>query len=183
MRGPNVMMGYWGNPEATARVKNAQGWLDTGDQAKLENGLLYITGRIKEIIVMANGEKVPPVDMELAIQLDPLLEHVLVVGEGKPYLGALVALNMDEWSQGWRRRAASRADPNGETRERAEKLVLSRIAKQVHEFPGYAQVRRVALLTDKWTVDNGLLTPTLKPKRNQILERYRDRVAEIYRGH
>ena len=61
--------------------------------------------------------------------------------------------------------------------------MLSRIARQVHEFPGYAQVRRVALLTDNWTVDNGLLTPTLKPRRDQILERYKDRVAEIYRGH
>jgi long-chain acyl-CoA synthetase len=182
VRGPSVMMGYWNNPEATAKVKDAAGWLDTGDQVRLEDGLLYITGRIKEIIVMANGEKVPPVDMELAIQLDPLLEQVLVVGEGKPFLGALVALNMDEWT---RVAAASGlpADPNGEGRERAEKFVLSRIALQVREFPGYAQVRRVALLTDKWTVDNGLLTPTLKPKRARIVERYRDRLADIYRGH
>ena len=153
-----------------------------GDQAKLEDGLLYITGRIKEIIVMANGEKVPPVDMELAIQLDPLLEQALVVGEGRPFLGALVALDMDEWSR-VAGEAGLDADPHGDGRERAEKLVLRRIAKQVHAFPGYAQVRRVALLTDKWTVDNGLLTPTLKPKRDQILERYRDRVADIYRGH
>jgi long-chain acyl-CoA synthetase len=182
VRGPNVMMGYWNNPEATAKVLGADGWLDTGDQARIEEGLLYITGRIKEIIVMANGEKVPPVDMELAIQLDPLLEQALVVGEGRPFLGALVALNMDEWS-----RVAGKAgldpDPRGDGREKAEKLVLARIAKQVHAFPGYAQVRRVALLTDKWTVDNGLLTPTLKPRRAKILERYRDRLAEIYRGH
>ena len=182
VRGPNVMLGYWNNPEATAAVMSADGWLDTGDQARIEEGLLYITGRIKEIIVMANGEKVPPVDMELAIQLDPLLEQALVVGEGRPFLGALVALNMDEWS-----RVAGEAgldpDPLGGGREEAEKLVLRRIARQVHAFPGYAQVRRVALLTDKWTVDNGLLTPTLKPRRAQILERYRDRVADIYRGH
>ena len=182
VRGPNVMMGYWNNPEATAQVIDAQGWLDTGDQVKLENGLLYITGRIKEIIVMANGEKVPPVDMELAIQLDPLLEHALVVGEGKPYLGALVSLNMEEWFN-LAEASGLGADPNGRNRERAEKLVLSRIARQVHEFPGYAQVRRVALLTETWTVDNGLLTPTLKPKRSAILARYQDRLAELYRGH
>ncbi len=182
VRGPNVMMGYWNNPEATAGVKDAAGWLDTGDQAKLENGMLYITGRIKEIIVMANGEKVPPVDMELAIQLDPLLEQALVVGEGKPFLGALVALNMDEWPRVAEAEGLG-ADPNGEGRERAEKLVLSRIARQVREFPGYAQVRRVALLTEKWTVDNGLLTPTLKPKRAKIVERYLERLSEIYRGH
>jgi long-chain acyl-CoA synthetase len=182
VRGPNVMLGYWNNPEATAAVMSADGWLDTGDQARIEDGLLYITGRIKEIIVMANGEKVPPVDMELAIQLDPLLEQALVVGEGKPFLGALVAVNMEEWPR-VAGPAGLGADPNGEGREKAEKLVLARIAKQVHAFPGYAQVRRVALLTDKWTVDNGLLTPTLKPKRAKILDRYRDRLAEIYRGH
>lgn len=182
IRGPNVMLGYWRNPEATAQVKDAQGWLDTGDQARLEGGLLYITGRIKEIIVMANGEKVPPVDMELAIQLDPLLEQVLIVGEGKPFLGALVVLDPGEWAK-LAEATGVAADPQGEGRELAEKLVLARIAKQVHAFPGYAQVRRVAILAEKWTVDNGLLTPTLKPKRAKILERHAERLAEMYRGH
>jgi len=126
VRGPSVMLGYWRNPEATATVLDAAGWLDTGDQAKLENGLLYITGRIKEIIVMANGEKVPPVDMELAIQLDPLLEQALVVGEGKPYLGALVALDMDEWHQvaeaeGCRPIPRRGARTRGEARSRAHR--------------------------------------------------------------
>ncbi len=179
VRGPSVMLGYWRNPEATATVLDAAGWLDTGDQAKLENGLLYITGRIKEIIVMANGEKVPPVDMELAIQLDPLLEQALVVGEGKPYLGALVALDMDEWHQvaeaeGCPPIPRRGARTRGEARSRAHRAAG-------HAFPGYAQVRRVAA-RDKWTVDNGLLTPTLKPRRAKILELHRDRVAEIYRG-
>ena len=69
VRGPNVMMGYWRNPEATAQVLDAEGWLNTGDQAKMKDGFLYITGRIKEIIVLGNGEKVPPVDMEIAAHL------------------------------------------------------------------------------------------------------------------
>ncbi len=182
VRGPNVMLGYWNNPEATAKVLDAGGWLDTGDQAKLENGRLYITGRVKEIIVLANGEKVPPVDMELAIQLDPLLEQALVVGEGKPYLGALVVLDMEEWF----RIAGDQglvADPSGEKREKAEKFVAARIAERLHSFPGYAQVRKVALLTERWSVDNGLLTATLKPKRGVILERYKDRLADLYKGH
>jgi long-chain acyl-CoA synthetase len=173
VKGPNVMLGYWNNAEATAKAKSEEGWLDTGDQARLEQGLLHITGRLKEIIVM---------DMELAIQLDPLLEQVLIVGEGKPFLTALVALNMDEW----RRVAQASGLPenlDGEAREKAEKLVVARIRKLIGEFPGYAQVRRVAVLTDKWTVDGGLLTPTLKLRRQQILERYRDRLADLYRGH
>ncbi len=167
VKGPNVMLGYWNNPEATAKVLNAAGWLNTGDQARLENGFLYITGRIKEIIVLGNGEKVPPVDMELAIQLDPVFEQVMVVGEGRPYLGALVVLN---------REAAKGAALD-------EKALATRIAPLLKGFPGYAQLRRVAISPEKWTVDNGLLTPTLKLRRAQILERHAALVGEIYRGH
>jgi long-chain acyl-CoA synthetase len=182
VKGPNVMLGYWNNPEATANVLGPAGWLNTGDQARLENGFLYITGRIKEIIVLGNGEKVPPVDMELAIQLDPLFEQVMVLGEGRPYLGALVVLNGDEW----RKLAHSNGlpeDPAGEGREKAEKFVAQRIAPLLKAFPGYAQVRRVALLPERWSVDNGMLTPTLKLKRNVITERHQDAINQIYKGH
>ena len=181
VKGPNVMLGYWNNPEATAKAKSEAGWLNTGDQARIENDFLYITGRVKEIIVLGNGEKVPPVDMELAIQLDPLLEQVLVLGEGKSFLAALVALNMAEWAKVAAQNNLP-ADPNGEGRDRAEKFVVARIAERIKGFPGYAQIRKVALVTDKWTVDNGMLTPTLKLKRNQIVERYKDQVDAIYRG-
>jgi long-chain acyl-CoA synthetase len=165
VRGPNVMMGYWKNPEATAKVLSADGWLDTGDQAREKDGFIYITGRLKEIIVLGNGEKVPPVDMELAIQLDPLFEQALVIGEGKPYLAALVVLNAAQKAK------AGTLD---------EKAIAVRVAAQLKDFPGYAQIRRVATLDDPWTVDNGLLTSTLKPKRAAILERYKDKVEELY---
>jgi long-chain acyl-CoA synthetase len=168
VRGPNVMMGYWKNPEASAKVLDAGGWLDTGDQARMENGFLYITGRIKEIIVLGNGEKVPPVDMELAAQLDPLFEQVLIVGEGKPYLAALVVLNAAQAAK------AGKLD---------EKALAARLGAQLKEFPGYAQVRKVAVSPEPWTVDNGLLTSTLKPRRAEILQRFAGRVDELYRGH
>ena len=167
VKGPNVMLGYWNNPEATAKVKSATGWLDTGDQARMENGFLYITGRIKDIIVLGNGEKVPPVDMELAIQLDPLFAQALVVGEGRPYLGALVVLDKEE---------AKKAG------ELTDKMLAARIAAQLKSFPGYAQVRRVVTVDEPWTVENGLLTATLKAKRAPILERFKAQVEELYRG-
>jgi long-chain acyl-CoA synthetase len=167
VKGPNVMLGYWNNPEATAKVKSATGWLDTGDQARMENGFLYITGRIKEIIVLGNGEKVPPVDMELAILLDPLIENVIVVGEGRPYLTALCVLDKEE------------AKKAGEV---SDKVVAARIAAQLKSFPGYAQVRRVAIVETPWTVDNGLLTPTLKLKRAPILERFKPEIDKLYEG-
>jgi long-chain acyl-CoA synthetase len=150
VKGPNVMLGYWKNEEATAKVKSPTGWLDTGDQARMENGFLYITGRIKDIIVLANGEKVPPVDMELAVMLDPLFEQVMIIGEARPYLSALVVLNKKE------------AERVGNI---TDKVLAARIAAQLKAFPGYAQVRRVAVVDEPWTVENGLLTPTMKLKR------------------
>jgi long-chain acyl-CoA synthetase len=166
VRGPNVMQGYWKNAEASAKVLLADGWLDTGDQARMHDGFIYITGRIKEIIVLGNGEKVPPVDMELAIQLDPLFEQALVIGEGRPYLAALLVLSADQKAK------LGKVD---------DKALMTRAAAQLKDFPGYAQIRRVAVLDEPWTVDNGLLTATMKPKRPLILERYKDRIEEMYR--
>ena len=165
-RGPNVMQGYWKNPEATAKVLSADGWLDTGDQARIQDGVIYITGRLKEIIVLGNGEKVPPVDMELAVQLDPLFEQALIVGEGRPYLSALVVLSESQ---------KAKAGPL------EDKALLQRIAAQLKDFPGYAQVRRVTALGEPWTIDNGLLTSTMKPRRPQILEKYKGEVEAMYR--
>jgi len=161
-------LGYWRNPEATAKVLDAAGWLDTGDQARMKDGFLYITGRIKEIIVLGNGEKVPPVDMELAVQLDPLFEQVIVVGEGKPFLAALVVLNSGEKAK------AGAVD---------EKSLATRLGAQLKDFPGYAQVRKVAVAPEPWTVDNGMLTPTLKLRRAQILERHQDLLDAMYKAH
>jgi long-chain acyl-CoA synthetase len=167
VKGPNVMMGYWNNPEATAKVKSADGWLDTGDQARAENDFLYITGRIKDIIVLGNGEKVPPVDMELAILLDPLIEQAIIIGEARPYLTALVVLNKKEAAK---------------VGEITDKLLVARVASQLKAFPGYAQVRRVAVVEEPWTVESGLLTPTMKFKRAPILERFKSQVDALYEG-
>jgi long-chain acyl-CoA synthetase len=94
---PGMMLGYWNNHAATAEIIDPDGWLHTGDQARIENGHIYITGRIKDILVLSNGEKIPPMDMELAICLDPQIDQALVIGEGRPYLAAILVLNPDEW--------------------------------------------------------------------------------------
>ncbi len=166
VKSPGVMLGYWQAEEATRATIDAGGWLRTGDQARVENGHIYITGRLKEIIVLANGEKVSPVDMELAIAADPLFEQIVVVGEQKPYLAALVVLSSDHNISG-----------------DISKVALERIATQLRHFPGYAQVRRIAIFDEKWTVENGLMTPTLKLRRNAILERFKKEVDALYAGH
>lgn len=183
VRGPNVMQGYWKNPEATRAVLSEDGWLNTGDQVRIDaQGFIHITGRVKEIIVLGNGEKVPPVDMELAIQLDPLFEQVLIYGEGQPYLTALAVLNDDEWAKAARDNDLPPAFGE-DNKDKAEKVIVKRMANQIKQFPGYAQVRKVAVVPEKWTIDNGFMTPTLKLKRNLILDKYKGRIEEMYKGH
>ncbi len=165
-RSPSVMLGYWNNQTATDEIIDRDGWLHTGDKVRLDaNNHIYITGRLKEIIVLSNGEKVPPADMESAIQLDPLFEQTLVIGEGKPYLAALLVLNA----------------------ERQERLtneeLLARVSLQLHSFPGYATVRRVTVIEEPWTVENGLFTPTLKPRRMKIMARHEAEIKAMYAGH
>jgi len=160
VRGPNVMLGYLKNDQATSSTIDADGWLRTGDQAKIEDGYVYITGRLKEIIVMSNGEKVPPADIEHSILRDPLIEQVMVIGEQKPWLSALVVI--------------------AEGKDFSEKQVIERINRQLSTFPGYALIRSVHICDEDWNVENGLLTPTLKLKRNNLLDQYQHIVKELY---
>lgn len=179
-RGDNVMLGFWNNAEATSAVLDNDGWLHTGDKARMEGKHLYITGRIKDIIVMANGEKVSPTDMELAIAGDALFEHIMIIGEGRPYLTALAVLNDVQWQTLSREQGL---DKDAGRDVAVEKILLQRIASLLHDFPGYAQVHRIKCTDDPWTVDNDLLTPTLKVKRKKIEEKYQADIDSMYEGH
>ncbi len=183
-RGPNVMLGYWNNPEATKAVIDRDGWLNTGDIAHVsESGHIYITGRIKEIIVMSNGEKIPPSDMEMAILQDPLFDQAMIFGEARPYLVALAVLNPQSWLH-FAHEVGIRADmPEALTDSRVEAKVLKRISRNLRGFPGYARVNRVLLLHEPWTIDNGLMTPTLKIKRDEVARRYALQIGRLYEGH
>ncbi|MFQ5659145.1 MAG: AMP-dependent synthetase/ligase [Gammaproteobacteria bacterium] len=180
VRGENVMLGFWNNPQATGSVIDAEGWLYTGDKARIEDGHIYITGRIKDIIVLANGEKVSPTDMEMAITADPLFDQVILIGEACPYLTVLAVLNETQWTK-----------LDGEKKQEAaaqqqidmEQILLERVRRCLHDFPGYAQVHRITCIKEAWTVENGLLTPTLKVKRKQVQARYMDEIKQMYTGH
>jgi long-chain acyl-CoA synthetase len=173
-------MGFWNNPDETSRVLEPEGWLHTGDKARIENGHIYITGRIKDIIVMANGEKISPADMETAITGDSLFEHVQIIGEARPYLAAIVVINAIPWQKFAKENGLS--DKQFDDPECEEK-VLMRIAKSLHEFPGYAEVRKITCSEEPWTVENGLLTPTLKVKRKQVTEKFQVQIDKMYEGH
>ncbi|MGH8677883.1 MAG: AMP-dependent synthetase/ligase [Burkholderiales bacterium] len=184
VKGPNVMLGYWNNPEATRAMFTADGWLNTGDTARIDqDGHIYITGRLKEIIVMSNGEKVPPVDMEAAIMRDPLFEQVMVLGEGKPYLSAFVVLNQEQWAKVAGQHGLNSNSGDVMRGPEAQRIVLDRIQTQIKGFPGYAQVHRAAILRQALTIESGLLTPTMKVKRAKVVEAYKSDYESLYAGH
>ncbi len=181
IRGPNVMLGYWNNEEATRAMIQADGWLNSGDTGHIgDQGHLFITGRLKDIIVLSNGEKVPPGDMEAAIARDPLFEQVMLLGEGKPFLSVMVVLNADHWQK--LAKAAS-INPDAWASDEAERVILERIATQITEFPGYAEVRRATVTLEPWTIESGLLTPTMKLKRAKVMEKFNAEIDRMYEGH
>jgi long-chain acyl-CoA synthetase len=180
VKGPCTMLGYWNNHVATARMFTADGWLHTGDQARIEGRHIYITGRIKDILVLSNGEKVPPADMEMTIGLDPLIEQVLIVGEGRSFLTAIMVLNAELWPGLAREYGLDPDQAESLSNPQLLRDIVKRVRDALADFPGYAKVRRVTLTLQPWSIENGLLTPTMKIKRSQVLERYKDAVEQMY---
>lgn len=132
---------------------------------------------------MSTGEKVPPNDLELALAEDPLFEQAMVVGEGKPYLAALFVLNAEAWREFARALALDAADPQSLAAPAALQSARDRVDASLHRFPAYARVRKVWLTLEPWTVENGLITPTLKLKRAQLEQRYAGEIRRLYAGH
>jgi len=180
VRGPSVMRGYWKRDADTARTIEG-GWLHTGDQAAIEDGRIRILGRLKEIIVTSTGEKIAPVDLELAISADPLFEQVYAFGDNRPFIACVVVLSR----AGWERLAADLhldpAGPESLASKVARESVLERIRALTSGSPYYAQPRAVWLTLEPWTIENTLLTPTLKLKRNNLAAHFAAQIDAMYR--
>ncbi len=178
------MLGYWNNSEATKAVLSDDGWLNSGDVAAIDGqGRATITGRLKEIIVMSTGEKIPPADMEAAILRDVLFEQVMLIGEARSYLSVLAVLNLANWQSFCAKNNFDQDFKNQAQQQQIEEILLERITYQIREFPGYAKIRRVALIPEPWTVENKMLTPTLKLRRAKIMEHYQAEIDNFYKGH
>ncbi|WP_018168536.1 long-chain fatty acid--CoA ligase [Thioalkalivibrio sp. ALMg9] len=182
-RSSSVMLGYWKNEEATASTIDQDHWLHSGDQARIDDdGHIFITGRLKDILVLTNGEKVPPADMEMAIALDALFDQVMVVGDGHSFLSALVVPEPEAWTTF---AEDHDLDPStaGRLSRATERALLQRIQYQLRDFPGYARIRHVYVVHEPWSVDNGMLTPTMKLKRPVITKHYAKAIEAMYAGH
>lgn len=181
-RSPSNMLGYWNNPQATQAVIDEDGWLHTGDKARIENKRIYITGRLKEIIVLSNGKKAPPADIEMAVGTDNLIEQIMVIGDNCPFLCALVVLNHDLWPE-FARSLDVEPDESALENDTVMNAMIERINGHMREFPGYMQIHRVALTLEPWTIENGLITPTMKLKREEIHNRFQPIIERLYEGH
>jgi len=178
IRSPAVMQGYWQDAEATARALSPDGWLKTGDTAEFRDGYVFITGRLKDILVLSTGENVAPTAVEAAIQRDPLFDQVCVTGDRRPCLVAVAVLNPERWL---RFAHDLGIDPSSPNTQIAADAILSRLALQTQSLPSPWQVRAVHSTTRPWTVKDGSLTPTLKIKRRVIEERFNDQIDTLYK--
>lgn len=176
---PQAMSGYRDDPESTRMSLTVDGWCRTGDLGSFEGDHLRIIGRSKELIVTAGGETIAPTMLEDGLTQHPLIGQALVVGDGRPFVSALLTLD-EEAAASW---ARNKGIPDGEDLT-SHPDVLAAIAQRVeatNETVSRAEsVREWRLLPTEWTVESGDLTPTLKMKRKVITEREADTIREMY---
>jgi long-chain acyl-CoA synthetase len=181
VRGPHVFRGYHGAPEATAEAFD-DGWFRTGDLGELdETGSLRITGRSKEIIVTAGGKNVAPAVLEDRLRGHPLVSQVVVVGDGRPFVGALLTLDA-EMLPGWLAgHGLPEMDGATAARHPAVLTALDRAAERANEAVSRAEsIRRVRVLATDFTEENGYLTPSLKVRRSAVLADFASEVDALY---
>ena len=183
LKAPHVFRGYWRNPEATREALDEDGWLHTGDTGELDSdGFVRITGRKKELIVTAGGKNVAPAVLEDRVRAHRLVSQALVVGDGKPYVAALVTLDQ-EALPGWltevgKRTETAASDLVDDDALRAE--IQTAIDDANRAVSKAESIRKFTILPTDWTEAGGQVTPSMKLKRNVVLKENADAIAALY---
>ncbi|MCG6895427.1 MAG: long-chain fatty acid--CoA ligase [Desulfobacteraceae bacterium] len=182
-RGRNVMKGYYKMPDETKRTLSADGWLHSGDLGEIDDeNFLRVTGRKKDIIVTSGGKNIAPSAIELTLAQSPYINQVFVIGDKRNYLTALVTLDPDN--------IAAYANARGISFSHTEELVGNReivtlieqeVADRNQELASFETVKKVTIVPE-FTIEQGLLTPTMKLKKMMALERYREQIDAMYAG-
>ena len=178
-RGPNLMLGYYNNPEATSDVMT-DGWFHTGDIGRLDDdGYLTITDRKKELLVTAGGKNVAPQPIELRLKTDPLVAEAIVVGDGRPYVAVLIV--PDVQALAGRVGIGSDSDLSTLVLRNDVRTLFDSVVQRVNaELPRHEQLKRFALLPAEFSVATGELTPTLKVKRRVVADRWNTEIEGLY---
>jgi len=164
IKSPTLFSEYFGDPAATEAVLR-DGWLYTGDIAEFDpDGYVYITGRKKELIVSSNGKKIYPARIEMLFKTEPIINQVVLIGDRLPYVTALVTVNAAEVAH---------------STEAEVKKAVARINRRLAPFE---QIRKFRILDREFSIERGELTPTMKVRRNRVLENHRELVSELYMG-
>lgn len=183
-RGPNVMRGYWKDPAATAEVIDAEGWLHTGDIGAFdEDGYLVITDRKKHIIVSSGGKNIAPGPIEAALLSSGLIHQVMIIGDGRVYLSALVVPEFDHV----RERLAAEGKPAASDSDLAasdevRRMIAAEIDRIQKDSASFERVRRFTLMPRAFTVEEGEITPTLKIRRSAVEKKFAREVGAMYEG-
>jgi long-chain acyl-CoA synthetase len=182
VRGPGVMKCYHNLPEETAAAIDKQGWLHTGDQGRFDaRGNLVVTGRIKELIVTSYGKNIGPAFIEGEITRSPYIDQAILCGDRRNYVTALIVPNRETLERFARKLGLQvRSYADLLTREEVRHLVADEIEKATAACSPYEKVKAFVLLEEGFTVDNGLLTPTMKVRRSKIEQRYSGEIASMY---
>jgi long-chain acyl-CoA synthetase len=160
IKGENVMLGYWNNSKETEKVLK-DGWLYTGDIGKFDNEYLKITDRKKDIIITPGGDNISPIKIENDLTKINFIEQALVYGDNKPYLVSLIVLSIEEKNLS-----------NEIIREQIEKINI--------KLPKIEKIKKYFIIKEQFTIENGMLTPTLKLKRYKIIQKYKKELEKLY---
>jgi long-chain acyl-CoA synthetase len=195
IRGPQVMQGYYKKPEATEKAISPDGWFDSGDIGWLTAaGDLVLTGRAKDTIVLSNGENIEPQPIEDACLRSPFISQIMLVGQDQKALGALIVPNLDilaNWAQE-QKLSLNLPDPHSDrstilSSDLYSKKVLDlyqqELKREVRNRPGYRtddQIKTFELILEPFSLENGMMTQTLKIKRPVVTQRYRDMINEMF---
>jgi long-chain acyl-CoA synthetase len=179
VRGPNVFKGYHGKPEATREAIDDEGFLHTGDIGVLDaDGTLRITDRKKNLLITAGGKNVAPAAIEALLAGEPLLGPVVLVGDTRPYVAALLTLDLEE------ARAVAGARGAGADLLARHPSVVARVRAAVvkanADLARFEKVRRFLILDRELSIAGGELTPTLKVRRRVVIERYAREIDRLY---
>jgi long-chain acyl-CoA synthetase len=181
-RGPNIMKGYWNDEQSTRETIDADGWLHTGDIGEIDaRGHLRITDRKKNLFVSSGGKNIAPQPIEALVQQSPFVDQIMLIGDGREYCTALIVPDMDVVRQ-WAANNGMNDLPNDwvASSEDLHRAIEADLSKRQRELSKYERVRRFRVLSEPFTVDNGLMTPTLKVKRKAVAERYASLIEELY---
>ncbi|MFB2982121.1 AMP-binding protein [Microseira sp. BLCC-F43] len=185
-RGPQVMQGYFLNPEATKKAIDPEGWFDTGDIGWLTpDGQIVLTGRAKDTIVLTNGENIEPQPIEDACLRSPLIDQIMLVGQDRKSLGAIIVVNLEALEQWIKKndKAQLKAGEINLNSKEIRDLFRAELNREVRNRPGYRrddEIIAFELIKEPFTIENGMLTQTLKIRRNVVAERYRDLINWMF---